>query len=289
MPPERAPLGSGGARPRPTVARRRRRRGYAPPSASPRPAAAARPGVLHRRRRDRIETLFRHCRLPSAVRYWAWIEPHREWRVHRVCTPRAREATPEGGAPGAPRPRVPGCRFRPGRHRPDALTSSIRSRERAAANRTWGGVVNTTAGRDGSVGRREATPPRSRITSSASAAGPVDSERKRSATVATTSADWPTSPCVEGSRSAFLIASACSLVESTSRRRLTTHQIRVGAVRRAGARSACDASHQTAMSRQAVLPSPVGTPISTGHSSVSAICAARRACQGNGSRSLIAR
>ena len=64
-----------------------------------------------------VETLFRHCRLPSAVRYWAWIEPHREWRVHRVCTPRAREATPEGGAPSAPRPGVPSCRFRPGRHR----------------------------------------------------------------------------------------------------------------------------------------------------------------------------
>ena len=126
-----------------------------------------------------------------------------------------------------------------------------------------GRVDSITAGLDGSVGRRDAMPPRSRITSRGSAAGSADNARKRSATAATTSADRPTSPCVEGSRSALPIASACALVESTSRRRLTTHQIRVGAVRRAGARSACDASHQTAISRQAVLPRPVGTPTST--------------------------
>ena len=97
--------------------------------------------------------------------------------------------------------------------------------------------------------------------------GSEASERKRSATAATAARWRPLSPKRPGSLSALLIDSACSVVESTSRRRLTSHQIRVGAVRAAGVRSACDASHQIAISRQAVLPSPVGTPTSTGHRS----------------------
>ena len=74
----------------------------------------------------------------------------------------------------------------------------------------------------------------------------------------------PTSFAESGSVNTLAIRSACSAVESTSRRRLTTHQMRVGAVRSASARSACDASHYTAISRQAVLPTPVGTPTSAG-------------------------
>ena len=85
------------------------------------------------------------------------------------------------------------------------------------------------------------------------------------------------------------MVSACSVAASTRSRRLTSHQIRIGAVRQQGRRSACDASHQTAISRHAVLPRPVGTPISLGHCSHRATCAARRACQGNGSRPWIAR
>ena len=93
-----------------------------------------------------------------------------------------------------------------------------------------------------------------------------------------------------GSRSALAIASACSVVESTNRRRLTTHQIRVGAVRVSGGRSACDASHHTAISRQAVFPRPVGMLISAGHClSGVATRSARRFCQGKGSRPVTAR
>ena len=65
---------------------------------------------------------------------------------------------------------------------------------------------------------------------------------------------------------------------------MTTHQMRVGAVRSLGARSAWEESHHTAISRQAVFPSPVGTPISAGHRSSFATWSARRACHGNGSR-----
>ena len=133
-----------------------------------------------------------------------------------------------------------------------------------------GMVDSTTAGLEGSVGRRDAIPPRSRITSRGSAAGSTDSARKRSATVVRISTDWPACPRVGGSVSALPIASAWSVAASTRSRRLTSHQIRVGAVRRVGARSACDASHQTAISRQAVLPRPVGTPTSKGHFSVAA-------------------
>ena len=85
------------------------------------------------------------------------------------------------------------------------------------------------------------------------------------------------------------MAWACSVAASTSSRRLTSHQIRIGAVRQQGRRSACDASHQTAMSRHAVFPRPVGTPISSGQVPNRTTWAARRACQGNGSRPLIAR
>ena len=145
-----------------------------------------------------------------------------------------------------------------------------------------GSVDSTTVGRDGSVGLRAGIPPRSRMTSSGTEVGSADRERSRSAIAATTSAACR-------SLRASPIVSACLAVESTSRRRLTSHQIRVGAVRSAGWRSACDASHQMAISRQAVFPRPVGIPTSCGHSSVLATCLASRDCHGNGSRPLIAR
>ena len=150
-----------------------------------------------------------------------------------------------------------------------------------------GSVHSTTVGLDGSVGVRAGMPPRSRITSSGSAFGSADSERNRLAIRATSSASLPVSPCSCGSRRAQAILLAWSVVESTSSRRFTTHQIRVGAVRSAGSRSACEASHQMAMSRHAVFPRPVGMP--TGRQSrPEARSAASSACQGNGSRWLMA-
>ena len=142
------------------------------------------------------------------------------------------------------------------------------------------------AGTEGSVGVREVRPPRRRITCSG-LTDVAERERKRVPTAATAcdaSSRWLSlSPSRrQASRS------ACSAVESTSRRRFTTHQMRVGAVRSAGRRSACEANHHTAMSRQAVLPRPVCTP-TDGHVSVRAISSAKRACHGNGSRPFIAR
>ena len=100
-----------------------------------------------------------------------------------------------------------------------------------------GRVDSNTAGRDGSIGLSETMPPRRRITSKGSPAGSADSDRSRSATAATAA--------VAGLRRALPMASACSVAASTSSRRLTSHQIRIGAVRQQGRRSACDASHQT--------------------------------------------
>ena len=55
----------------------------------------------------------------------------------------------------------------------------------------------------------------------------------------------------------------------------STHQMRDGAVRRAGTRFAWEASHQMAMSRHAVFPRPVGTPTWAGHTSLAATWSAR--------------
>ena len=122
-----------------------------------------------------------------------------------------------------------------------------------------------TVGRAGSIGLCEAMPPRRLITSSGGASWSIQSDRSRLATHSITCRPGASRRVDSGSRSACAIDLACSAVESTRIRRWTTHQMRVGAVRRLGVRSAWDASHQMAMSRQAVLPTPVGTPISAGH------------------------
>ena len=145
-----------------------------------------------------------------------------------------------------------------------------------------------TAGHEGSVGVRGDTPPRSRMTSSGAAVFPADSACSRPATLATILAE-PRSLISSGFSSRRARDSACVAVASTSRRLLTTHQMRVGARRIAGLRSASDANHHSAISRQAVLPSPVGTPTSSGHRPSALTRLASRACQGKGSLSLIAR
>ena len=93
-----------------------------------------------------------------------------------------------------------------------------------------GSVHRTMAGQEGSVGVRDATPPRKRITCKGGAFGLAEIERKRSATIAA-GFDAPFS-------SVSRTASACCAVESTRSRRLTTHQMRVGAVRWSGGRVA---------------------------------------------------
>ena len=127
-----------------------------------------------------------------------------------------------------------------------------------------GSVHRVTVGHDGSVGVREAIPPRREITLRGGSPRPAERERRRAATMARASeCDCAWSPgallfCEAISFSASF--PACSAVESTNSRRFTTHHIRVGAVRSCGLRSAWEASHQIAISRQAVLPIPVGTP-----------------------------
>ena len=196
-------------------------------------------------------------------------------------------------------------RSRAGKHSPAAFTSAVKCGARCASSRStklshpanaaqigrmpretpkprnskrepyMGSVDRSMAGCDASDGRRAVTPPRRRTTSKGGGLGHADN--------AASLREMPPNavPPPAFSR-ALAMRSALSQVESTSKRRLTTHHILVGAVRSLLGSPAWEANDHRAISKQAVFPIPVGTPISCGHLPSFATCAASRDCQGNG-------